>query len=261
MLPRLIPIVEGNDAGETVVFIQGWPDDASLWDPAVAALRETYRCVRVTLPNYAGERTARWGYPTDAIVDGLATMVREVGRGERVTLVLHDWGCYWGHALHHRFPELVARVATVDVAPHYKPSPGAMLGILAYQGWLFGAFLAGGPIGDGMTRAFAKRAGVPRDPAQLDAWMNYPYRNIWADLFSGRARERTKGYWPTCPLLFVYGEKKLFPFHGAAWVDHVRSVGGQVVGLPCGHWVPREPAFVDVLRQWLKGTAGARATG
>jgi pimeloyl-ACP methyl ester carboxylesterase len=87
--------------------------------------------------------------------------------------------------------------------------------------------------------------------------MNYPYRNIWADLFSGRARELTKGYWPTCPLLFVYGEKKPFPFHGAAWVDHVRSVGGQVVGLSCGHWVPREAEFVEILQQWVKGTAGA----
>jgi pimeloyl-ACP methyl ester carboxylesterase len=259
VLPRLTPIVDGNEAGETIVFIQGWPDDASLWDSAVAALRETYRCVRVTLPNYGGDRTARWGHPTEEIVDGLAQMVREAGRGKRVTLVLHDWGSYWGHAVHNRVPELVARVASVDVAPHFEPSPSAMLGIIAYQWWLFGAFVVGGPIGDGMTRAFARRASVPRDPAQLDAWMNYPYRNIWADLFSGRARELTKGYWPTCPLLFVYGEKKPFPFHSAAWVDHVRSVGGQVVGLPCGHWVPREPEFVEVLRQWLKGTAGAAA--
>ena len=87
--------------------------------------------------------------------------------------------------------------------------------------------------------------------------MNYPYRNIWADLFSGRARELTRGYWPKCPLLFVYGEKKPFPFHSAAWVEHVLSVGGEVVGLPCGHWVPREPEFVEILRRWLKATASA----
>jgi pimeloyl-ACP methyl ester carboxylesterase len=254
---HLAPIVEGNDAGETVVFIQGWPDDASLWDPAVAALRGTYRCVRATLPNYAGDRSARWGYSTEEIVAGLTEMVRDAGRGARVTLVLHDWGCYWGHAVHHRAPELVARVASVDVAPHYQPTPGAMLGIVAYQWWLLGAFAVGGPIGDRMTRAFAKLAHAPRDPARLDAWMNYPYRNIWADLLTGRAGELTRGYWPTCPLLFVYGERKPFPFHSAAWIDHVRSVGGQVVGLPSGHWVPPKPAFVDVLRQWLDATAGA----
>jgi pimeloyl-ACP methyl ester carboxylesterase len=251
---RLTPIVEGNDAGETIVFIQGWPDDASLWDAAVAALRDQYRCVRMTLPNYGGDRTTRWGYDTVEIVDALEELVREAGRGKPVTLVLHDWGCYWGHVVHHRRPDLVWRVAGIDVAPHYQPSRAAAAGIVAYQGWLLGAFLAGGRVGDWMTRGFAKRVHAVPDPARLNAWMNYPYRNVWADLVSGRARQLTRGYWPTCPLLFVYGEKKPFPFHGAAWLEHVRKVGGEVVGLPCGHWVPRHPAFVEVLTRWLKAS-------
>ena len=116
MLPPLVPIIDGNDAGETLVFIQGWPDDASLWDSAVAAVRGSYRCVRLTLPNFGGDRTARWGYSTEEIIGALVDFVRQAGRGRRVTLVLHDWGSYWGHAVHHRAPELVARVATVDVA-------------------------------------------------------------------------------------------------------------------------------------------------
>jgi pimeloyl-ACP methyl ester carboxylesterase len=251
MVPHLTPVVDGNQAGETIVFIQGWPDDMSLWDSSVAALRDTYRCVRVNLPNYGGDRTARWGYTTAEIVDALEQLVREAGGGKPVTLVLHDWGCYWGHAVHRRCPDLVGRVASVDVAPHFKPSARAVLGIIAYQWWLFSAFLVGGPVGDAMTRRFAGLAHVPVDLAGLSSWMNYPYRNVWADLLSGRAGELTKGYWPTCPLLFVYGEKKPFPFHSAAWVDHVRKVGGEVVGLPCGHWVPRQPAFVDTLRRWL----------
>lgn len=259
MFPRLTPMVDGKEGGETIVFIQGWPDDASLWDSAVAALRETYRCVRVTLPNYGGERAARWGYRTEEIIDALVKLVEDAGGGKPVTLVLHDWGCYWGHVVHHRRPELVARVASIDVAPHYEPSPRAIAGIIAYQWWLFGAFVVGGAIGDWMTRRFAKIAHAPRDAGELDAWMNYPYRNIWADLFSGRARKQLEGYLPTCPLLFVYGEKKPFPFHSAKWLDHVRSVGGEVVGLPCGHWVPVEPAFVDVLGKWLKETARAAA--
>ena len=170
MVPHLTPIIEGNDTGETIVFIQGWPDDASLWNGAVTALRERYRCVRMTLPNYGGDRTARWGYSTVEIVEALERLVREAGGGERVTLVLHDWGCYWGHALHHRNPDLVARVAGVNVAPHYAPTLFAMSGIVAYQAWLFGAFAAGGPVGDAMTRGFAKlaRAGRRSTPQRLD---------------------------------------------------------------------------------------------
>jgi pimeloyl-ACP methyl ester carboxylesterase len=253
VIPTLTPTIEGNQAGETLVFIQGWPDDASLWDGAVAALRETYRCVRVTLPNFGGDRTARWGYDTHEIVEALERVVREASAGRPVTLVLHDWGCYWGHVVHQRNPDLVARVAGVDVAPHFKPSFAGMSGIVAYQGWLLGAFAVGGPIGDAMTRGFARLAHVQADEARLNAWMNYPYRNFWADAFSGWTGRLMKDYWPTCPLLFVYGERKPFPFHSAAWLDHVRRVGGEVVGLPCDHWVPRRPEFVDVLQRWLKG--------
>jgi pimeloyl-ACP methyl ester carboxylesterase len=255
---ELEPIVEGNDAGPTVVFIQGWPDDAFLWDNAVEALRDDYRCVRLTLPNFDGDKKVRRGYTTFEIIDALETFVRDAGRGKPVILVLHDWGCYWGHALHHRAPELVAAVAGVDVAPHYKPTLFAVLFIITYQWWLYGAFVIGGRIGDFMTRAFAKLVHAPARPAQINAWMNYPYRNVWADLFTGRAEKLTKGYWPTCPLLFVYGEKKPAHFHSSAWPDHVRKVGGDVIGLPCDHWVPRDSAFPGLLRKWIDAIVRAR---
>ncbi len=120
---RLEPTTTGNEAGETIVFIQGWPDDASLWDDAVAALAATYRCVRITMPNFDGRRSARWGYTTDEIVDALVEVVRDAAKNGPVTLVLHDWGAYWGHPVHHRVPELVSRVVGIDVAPHFKPDP------------------------------------------------------------------------------------------------------------------------------------------
>jgi pimeloyl-ACP methyl ester carboxylesterase len=252
----LVPTIEGNESGETIVFIQGWPDDASLWDLAVAALRAEYRCVRTTLPNFEGDRSARWGYRTTEIVGALEAFVRDASKGKPVTLVMHDWGCYWGHSVHRRCPELVARIVGIDVSPHFRASNArTALGVISYQWWLLAAFALGGPVGDSMTRSFARFAKVPVDAPRLTAWMNYPYRNIWADLLVRRDRELLGGYWPTCPILFVYGEKKPFPFHSEVWVNHVRKTGGEVVGLPCGHWVPRERAFVDVLRRWLSDPA------
>jgi pimeloyl-ACP methyl ester carboxylesterase len=249
---RLTPLVEGNEAGETLVFIQGWPDDASLWDGTVAALGQSYRCVRITLPNYGGDKTTRWGYNTAEIVDAVEGLIRDTGGGKPVTLVMHDWGCYWGHAVHHRSPDLVARIVGLDVSPHFRAStPRAVLGIIGYQWWLLAAFAVAGPLGDWMTRRFAKIAHVPADEGRLTAWMNYPYRNIWADILAGRDRKLFENYWPECPILFVYGKNKPFPFHNEDWIAHVRRVGGEVVGLPCGHWVHREPSFVDLLRRWL----------
>jgi cis-3-alkyl-4-acyloxetan-2-one decarboxylase len=251
MTLRLEAQVEGIGEGETLVFVQGWPDDATLWDEHVARLADRYRCVRVTMPNFDGQRTARWGYTTDQIVDALATMVREVSPTTPVTLILHDWGCYWGYLLHHRHPELVARVAGLDIAPHVEPGPGAVLGIIAYQWWLIAAFLIDGAVGDWMTRAMARSMQAPRPSAQITSWMNYPYRNVWREILRGSARNETASYWPRVPLLFVYGKKKPFPFHSKKWIEHVESSGGKAVGLDCGHWVQLDPSFMAILEQWL----------
>lgn len=252
---EISPIVDGNERGPTLVFIQGWPDDASLWDDAVAVLAPTYRCVRVTLPNFDGRRAVRDGFTTEEIIDALGRVVRDAAKDGPVTLILHDWGAYWGHAVHHRHPELVERVVGIDVAPHFKPTALGALGIVTYQSWLYGAFMLGGPAGDRMTRAFAKIAKMPNAAERpLTAWMNYPYRNIWADLFSGRAAKLTKGYFPKCPLLFLYGAKKPFHFHSERWIEHVKSVGGEVHAVETGHWVPNHPAFVKILVPWLETT-------
>lgn len=240
-----------GDGADTVVFIQGWPDDASLWDAAVAELARDHRCVRTTLPNFDGDRTTRWGYSTEEILDALEAFVSEAARGGKVILVLHDWGSYWGHAVHHRRPELVRAVVGIDVAPHFRPTAAATAMIIAYQFWLFGAFMVGGPIGDAMTRSFGKLARTPAPPSKLTSWMNYPYRNVWLDIFSGRIKKLVAGYWPTCPIFFVYGAKKPASFHSARWLAHVEKVGGEVVALDCDHWVPRDPRFPALLRRWL----------
>lgn len=251
MALRLTPIIDGNENGKPLLFIQGWPDDPSLWDEAVAVLGARYKCVRITLPNFGSDRKhARWGYTTEEIVDAICELLRELGREHPVTLVLHDWGCYWGHAAHHRMPEYVSRVASFDVAPHFAPSGRGAVGFVAYQSWLLTAFLVGGSLGNAMTRRFAKLAHIP-DADDLDAWMNYPYRNLWIDIVTGRAEKLTKGYWPTCPLLFGYGMKKPFMFHSARWTDHVRKTGGEVVSFPSDHWVTRDPSFATVLDRFL----------
>ena len=82
--------------------------------------------------------------------------------------------------------------------------------------------------------------------------MNYPYWNVWRDLLSGRAKGRNDDYWPQVSLLFVYGKKKPFPFHSRKWIEHVESTGGKVFGLDCGHWVPLDPAFGEILGSWLE---------
>jgi pimeloyl-ACP methyl ester carboxylesterase len=250
----LAPIVEGHQAGPTLVFVQGWPDDRTLWDAQVAQLSARYRCVRLDMPGYGAAGRPRWGASSEQIIEALARLVREVGRGAPVTLILHDWGCIWGHAMHKRHPELVARVAGLDVAPHYAPSAKAALGIVAYQSWLAAAFFLGGSIGDRMTRTMAQRAGAPTPSERIHASINYPYRNVWLDLASGRSRANDTGYWPEVPLLFVYGKDKPFAFHSRAWLEHVERTGGEIVALDGGHWVQTHPQCTQILARFLERT-------
>jgi pimeloyl-ACP methyl ester carboxylesterase len=208
------------------------------------------------MPNYDGTISARWGYHTEEMITAIADLVERVATHGPITLVLHDWGSYWGHPAHHRVPQHVKRVAAIDVAPHFQPTTAAQIaGILSYQTYLLTAFAIGGGIGDRMTRGAAKRFGAPLESHKINAAMNYPYRNVFEDLISGRGRAMTKGYWPTCPLLFVYGEKKPFHFHSQRWLDHVRRVeGGEVVSVPSNHWVPKHREFGPILTRWLERT-------
>jgi pimeloyl-ACP methyl ester carboxylesterase len=259
--PTLKPIIEGPDQAETLLFVQGWPDDHTLWDELVALLRDRYRCVRVDMPNYGAAEQRRWGYSHEQMVLGLATLVREVSPGRPVTLVAHDWGAYWGYGLHHHHPDLVKRIVGLDIAPHLRPGPRDMLFLATYQWWLIAAFVAGGPVGDWMTRGFARLAKTPRQGAALHSSMNYPYLYTWRDIVTGRVRQTFRDYWPTIPLLYVYGERKPGQFHSQRWLDHVRSrPGNAVVALPeSNHWVTNDPKLKLIVRDWLDDTRPALA--
>jgi len=250
MTLNLEPLIEGNPDGPTLFFIHGWPDDASLWQSQVDALQAEYRCVRVTLPNFGTGTERRQGYSTEEIVDALGRCVRSVSPNTQVTLVLHDWGCFYGHLLHKQQGEIVGRIVTLDVAPHMERTPW-LAAILAYQAWLAVAFRVGGPIGDRMTRFFARISHVPRPAEELSSDMNYPYRNSMRSLAKREAPYLFAGYWPDVPMLFIYGTKKPFMFHSQRWLDHVASVGGRVVALGSGHWVPKHPELNDILIEWL----------
>lgn len=249
-------IIDGNERGPTLFFVQGWPDDSSLWAEQVAALGRHYRCVRVDLPNFGSAQSSRWGHSTEEIVEALTACLREVCPNERVTFIGHDWGAYWGHILHNRHPELISRFVGLDVAPHFRPTAKALAGILAYQWWLLLAFVIGGRAGDAMTRLFARLVRAPAASKRVVASMNYPYRNIWRDLLSGKDRRYVEGYWPEVPILFAFGTRKSFHFHSQNWLDHVRArAGGEVLPVQSGHWVMQAPEFTGALVRWLSSTA------
>ena len=259
-------IVEGEGAAP-VVMIHGWPDTHRLWDGQVAALRGGYRCVRFTLPGFA-PGSPRRAHSLDEVVELICRIVERTCQGRRATLLLHDWGCLFGYQFALRHPQLVERVIGVDIGDAGSRRHAAQLGakaklmLVAYQVWLAAAWRIGGRAGDAMARWMAGRMRCPARPEDIRSAMGYPYALRWLGAAGGLGG--AKAFQPTTPMLFLYGEKKPFPFHSRAWAERVAAhPASRVLAMPTGHWVmldrPRE--FNEAVLAWLRETENARPAG
>jgi pimeloyl-ACP methyl ester carboxylesterase len=254
--------VEG-DGAETVVMVHGWPDTLHLWDRTVEALKPHWRCVRFTLPGFDLSRHDR-AYSLDEVVETLHHVVAQTCPGQRITLLLHDWGCLYGYQFALRHPSLVSRIVGVDIGDAGSAAHQAELGfkaklaVLAYQLWLALAWRIGGALGDRMARSMAAAMRCPAPPQTIGAQMGYPYAVQWFGVKGGFGAVRP--FDPAVPMLYLYGQRKPFMFHSQAWIDALaRRPGSRVVGLRTGHWVMLDKAedFNAEVARWLAGTAPA----
>jgi pimeloyl-ACP methyl ester carboxylesterase len=257
--------VEGNPAGPTLVFVHGWPDDAGLWRRQVAALGPDYRCVLVTLPNF-GERAERpGGYDFPELTERLAATVRAVADGGPAGLVTHDWGAYLGYLLDRAHPGLIDRMAALDVGGHLAPATLKTSAMIAgYQWALIAAWLAGGvvpPLGALLARGVGRVVGVPaRQRARIRSRFNYPYFYFWRNLLLPWKRAGLLSrYRPSCPVLYLWGERKPLMFHSPRWLEIVAAGGGRAEGIPgAGHWLMESHA--DAVNERLAGWFSPRST-
>lgn len=249
-------IVEGVGA-KAIVMVHGWPDSYRLWDSQVEALKERYRCVRFTLPGFDRSSPAR-AYSLAELLETLRRVVDQACPGERVILLLHDWGCFFGYQFAMRHPGLVERIVGVDIGDAGSRQNRAELGfrglciVLAYQLWLALAWRIGGRIGDRMARWMARAMRCPTDPRTIGAHMGYPYALRWLGAAGGLPG--LKVFKPTCPMLFLYGERKPVMFHSRAWAERLAAQPGcRVMAFPTGHWImiQRPNDFNDTLLAWL----------
>jgi len=250
--------VEGQGR-ETIVMIHGWPDTHRLWDATVQALRDRYRCVRFTLPGF-DPRHPRAAHSRAQLTATFRNIIEQTSPGQPVTLMLHDWGCVFGYALAAQHPALVAKIVAVDVGDAGSPAHLRQLrfvdklGIAAYQGWLAIAWCLGGRAGDWMTRWMARALRCPSDAQFIGSRMNYPYYLQWT---GGGARPGEAAFVPACPMLFVYGKKKPFMFHSAAWAQALAlQPQSRVLAFDTGHWVMtgRPAPLHQAVLDWLGAT-------
>ncbi|MGL6112389.1 MAG: alpha/beta fold hydrolase [Rubrivivax sp.] len=255
--------IEG-DGAESVLMIHGWPDTLRLWDATVEALQPRWRCLRFTLPGFDLALPGR-AHSLDEVVETVHRIVTQACPGQRVTLLVHDWGCLFGYQFAMRHPELVSRIVGVDIGDAGSKPHRAELGlkaklmVLGYQLWLAIAWRVGGTLGDRMARSMAAALRCPAPAQAIGAQMGYPYAVQWFGVKGGFGGVRP--FEPVVPMLYLYGQRKPFMFHSQAWLDALAGrPGSRVVGLRAGHWVmlnkPQE--FNAEVVRWLDETAAAR---
>ena len=157
--------VEGEGA-ESIVMVHGWPDTHRLWDATVEALKGRYRCIRFTLPGFDPRSDGR-SYTLDELIAFLAEVIDRTSPEKKVTLLLHDWGCFFGYQFYARHPDKVSRIVGVDIGDP-RATAKTMTGrekaiMFAYQTWNALAWRIGGRIGTWMIRWMARVGSCPSD--------------------------------------------------------------------------------------------------
>ncbi len=253
-----------SDHRPVLILLHGWPDTAALWASTVQALQRDYRCVPLHLPAYRLGDNAP-ALSVDGLCDWLLAQVDAASPERPVTLLLHDWGCFFGYEFAARHPQRVARVVGVDVGDTnsgaYRRSVTLKQGvqIMSYQLWLALSWKLGPwwpSAASSLTRLMARWVGWRGEPSTVHWVMNYPYAMQWFGSLGGlRGVARVdKVLGPVLPTLFIYGRRKPFMFHSQRWVDTLNATPGcRAVGMDTGHWVMRErpDEFNAQVRAWL----------
>ena len=268
---QLTYTVDGPDEAPVLVFLHGWPDDSSMWRHQVEPLRDAFRCVLPTWPNFGSTPHEPGGCDFPELVDRLERTLASLHDGP-VTLITHDWGAYIGYLFEKKYPERVRSMIALDIGAHFQPSTFTEAAMFVSYQWALATFwIIGGaipPLGTWLTRALARLIKVPeRQVATLRSRCNYPYFYAWRSILLPWLHSRLIGrYRPGCRVLFLYGGRKPLMFHTKRWLDIVAETGGQSVCIEKGaHWFMEteieqtNQLIGDWLRREAKPTQGDSA--
>jgi hypothetical protein len=128
--------------------------------------------------------------------------------------------------------------------------------VFAYQITLIIAFLIARvlkceSVGDAITRSMSKLFGhKPPYFNQIKAERNYPYYYFWKNMIQSKLHQKKKllaQYVPSVPVVYMYGAKKSFMFHGPKWINFLRETEGcEIHPINDLHWFMKDfKSFVN----------------
>jgi len=262
-----LSLQEFGSGKETLFFLPGWPDNHSVWTKSIVpALSKDYRCIVACLPDYDKKKPQRWfGYGVDEVVDMIdRTIESTVPKNQQVTLVLHDWGSYFGLLWCSRKPQRVSKLVVLDVlvVRGDRLKPRELFWIFLYQSFIIAAWVASFvsyTLGNIILFCFFKTGlgpdldPPPRGHLQPKSWMGYPYFYVWLKTIANKGRTPAAKL-PEVPILYVYGTKKRVMFHSQKTIAALKSSPqSKVVELDCGHWImlKRTDELLKLMKEFL----------
>lgn len=248
-------------SGELVVFLQGWPDNATLWDWINWKDElSSKHLLFINFPNTNGKVDIKWGKDFPEIIEDLkVTIDSVVGISRTKILVGHDWGCFYGYMFDQKYPNYFDQLIMMDVPGKVElKNLKETIFVVIYQMVLLVAFLVGGPLGKFLTQSSMKFfKHNPPYATKVSSSQNYPYYYLWRNTVLSALKLKTKylsRYTPSAPTTYLYGANKPFQFHGEKWLKAVQESGGDVHRMEAGHWFMKKYAkfITDLIHRKLK---------
>ena len=174
-----------------------------------------------------------WGYDffvvRNLIVDAIKS---HIGSDEKITIIAHDWGCFYAYMVEDTLKGVVERMITLDVGSGGIEKTFSMtLFVASYQ--LFNAFcfLLGNPGGNIVQKIFLKRINYQARPYdEINVSMNYNYYYMWKILLLNFGS--IQGLFPrhnsidlnSCVVYYGYATNKPGMFHSKSSLDTLKAI-------------------------------------
>jgi len=252
-------------SGPPLLLLHGYPQTHVMWHKVAPRLAEKFTLVVPDLRGYGDSGkpesdTEHRVYSKRATAADMVAVMRQLGF-PRFRLAGHDRGGRVSHRLALDHPQVLERVAVLDIIPTLTLfSTFNQAVATAYYHWFFLAQPKGHPermIGadpdyylESKLRAWSAGEDVYgaeamaeykrcfRDPRSIHATCEDYRAGASIDLADDRADADKR---ITCPLLVLWGGKGIMHKHYdvlATWREKAHDVRGEA--LPCGHFLPEE---------------------
>jgi pimeloyl-ACP methyl ester carboxylesterase len=116
----------GDEAGEPVVLLHGWPQHWWIWRGVIPALASAgYRCICIDLRGHGWTDAPPDGYEKEQFATDVLAALDELGV-DRFKLIGHDWGGFAAFLIALREPERVEKLLALSIVHPWLRQEGGI---------------------------------------------------------------------------------------------------------------------------------------